>query len=362
MTNAYRAVQWNAHKRTYDLVLAGCVIGFIVLFVLFGRLFFPPPEDISIPVLIIRALGVCAILMLHLILIIGPLARITPLAAPLLYNRRHLGVSFFIVALLHGLLVIGFYGGFGIENPVLAVLDAPPNTIPFEFLGFLALIIFALMATTSHDYWLANLGDAWWKALHMLVYLAYVLVIAHVLFGVLQSEKNVIPLIMLALGVLLVISLHLYTGVREVMHDFKPNHHITDEVSSSEWVDVCSVDEINHNRARVVQIDGQERIAIFRHNNTLSAVTNVCAHQGGPLGEGKVVDGCITCPWHGYQYKPECGSSPPPYTEKIATYELRVQGRRVLLNPKPNEPGTHVEPAKFDPWPADSHPDRGAQR
>ena len=137
------------------------------------------------------------------------------------------------------------------------------------------------------------------------------------------------------------------------MRDSNQNPLLTQDSVEDNWIDVCAVDDIDHNRAKVVQIEGQDRIAIFRHNNTLSAVTNVCAHQGGPLGEGKVVDGCITCPWHGYQYKPACGSSPPPYTEKIATYELRVDGRRVLLNPEPNEPGTHVEPAAFDPWPND---------
>ncbi len=353
MTNTYRAVQWNTHKRIYDLFIALSVIGFVGSFIILGHVFFPPPEDISIPVLLIRALGVCAILMLHIILIIGPVSRITPLAMPLLYNRRHLGVSFFFVALLHGLLVTGFYGGFGIQNPILAVLDAPSGTVPFELLGFLALVIFALMAATSHDFWLANLGDAWWKTLHMLVYVAYALVIAHVLFGSLRSERNVIPLTLLALGALVVVSLHLFTGAREVMRDSNQNPLLTQDSSEDDWIDVCSVDDIDHNRAKVVQIEGQDRIAIFRHNNTLSAVTNVCAHQGGPLGEGKVVDGCITCPWHGYQYEPSCGSSPPPYTEKIATYELRVDGRRVLLNPDPNEPGTYVEPAAFDPWPID---------
>jgi nitrite reductase/ring-hydroxylating ferredoxin subunit len=29
--------------------------------------------------------------------------------------------------------------------------------------------------------------------------------------------------------------------------------------------------------------------------------------QNGPLGEGRIVDGCITCPWHGYQYRPDTG-------------------------------------------------------
>mgnify|MGYP003753304843 CR=1 FL=1 len=46
---------------------------------------------------------------------------------------------------------------------------------------------------------------------------------------------------------------------------------------------------------------------------------NVCKHQMGPLGEGKIIDGCITCPWHGYQYLPANGQSPPPFTEMVKT-------------------------------------------
>jgi sulfoxide reductase heme-binding subunit YedZ len=83
---------------------------------------------------------------------------------------------------------------------------------------------------------------------------------------------------------------------------------------------------------------------VFRDGDHLHAVTNVCAHQGGPLGEGKILDGCITCPWHGYQFRAHDGCSPPPYTEKIATYELRVEGGRVRLNPTPNPPGTPTAP------------------
>src|SRR5690606_22288973 len=89
---------------------------------------------------------------------------------------------------------------------------------------------------------------------------------------------------------------------------------------------------------------GGERIAVFRHEGTLSCVSNVCAHQNGPLGEGTIVDGCITCPWHGYQYRPEDGQSPPPFTEKIPTFNLRVIEGRVQVDPRPNPAGTRVEP------------------
>ncbi|WP_370198074.1 Rieske (2Fe-2S) protein, partial [Roseibium sp.] len=67
-------------------------------------------------------------------------------------------------------------------------------------------------------------------------------------------------------------------------------------------------------------------------------------HQNGPLGEGKVLWGCITCPWHGYQYNLADGCAPAPFTEKIATYKLKLVGSTVLLDPNALPPGTYVEP------------------
>jgi nitrite reductase/ring-hydroxylating ferredoxin subunit len=65
------------------------------------------------------------------------------------------------------------------------------------------------------------------------------------------------------------------------------------------------------------------------------------------LGEGKIVDGCITCPWHGYQYLPGNGQSPPPFKEKVSTYDLRINGSEVWLNPKPFPEGTERPGAVF---------------
>jgi nitrite reductase/ring-hydroxylating ferredoxin subunit len=60
------------------------------------------------------------------------------------------------------------------------------------------------------------------------------------------------------------------------------------------------------------------------------------------------VDGCISCPWHGWEYRPGDGCSPPPFQEKIATYQVRVDGRRVWINPAALPPGTPVEPARIE--------------
>ncbi len=338
MTDAYRLVQWNRHKRVYDLVLAGAVVGYLAVFMVGGFVLFQPPNEISPPILLMRALGSLAIVLLHVVLVIGALARLDARWVPLLYNRRHLGVTLFLVALLHGLVAIGFYGGFGVESPLTAVLAGGAGA-PWELFGFLALVVFFVMAATSHDFWLANLGPGLWKSLHMGVYAAYALVVLHVAFGALQSERHWALWALLGIGVATVVSLHVAAGVREWRRDRAG-------ASLEDWVDVGPADEIPEDRARVVCLRGRERIAVFRYDGKISALSNVCAHQGGPLGEGKIVDGCVTCPWHGYQYRPEDGQSPPPYAEKVPTYEVRVEGGRVLVNPEPRAPGTPVAPAR----------------
>lgn len=343
MSGAYRLVQWNRHKKVYDLVLAAAVGGYLALFMLGGVLLFHPPNDIAPPILLMRALGTCAIVLLHLILIIGPLHRLTPLAAPLLYNRRHLGVTCFLVALLHALVAVGFYGGFGTQHPALALLThgsfASATGFPFEWLGLIALLVFFVMAATSHDFWLKNLSPAVWKAIHMAVYPAYALVLGHIALGVIQSEPSPLYPVLMIVGAMLVTGTHLLAGLRERRADR------ASPATPDGWLDACAIGDIPESRARIVCARGEERIAIFRHGDTVSAVSNVCAHQAGPLGEGRIIDGCITCPWHGYQYHPHSGQSPPPFTEKIPTYEVRIAGDRVLVNPRPLPPGTPVPPA-----------------
>jgi nitrite reductase/ring-hydroxylating ferredoxin subunit/DMSO/TMAO reductase YedYZ heme-binding membrane subunit len=336
----YTWVNWNTHKRVYDALLAGGVALFLGGFIAVGTLAFPPPNNLTYEILLMRALAACAFVLLHVILCIGPLARLTPRLAPLLYNRRHMGVTMFLLALAHAALAVGYYGGFGVANPILAVLAGP-----FEVFGFLALLILFLMAATSHDFWLANLSPSLWKSLHMGVYVAYALLVLHVTRGALRSETNIVYPLLVGSGILLVAILHIAASARE-RRDRRLSEPRAERREPRAWLDACAVDDIPDSRARIVCLPGRERVALFRDGDAISAVSNVCAHQGGPLGEGRIVGGCITCPWHGYQYLAKNGQSPPPYTEKIPTYRVRIEGRRVLLDPEPLPPGTPVEPAR----------------
>ena len=89
-------------------------------------------------------------------------------------------------------------------------------------------------------------------------------------------------------------------------------------------------------------------MAIFRSGHSFSAVSNACAHQGGPLGEGKIPYGCVTCPWHGFSYKARNGRSPAPFTEMIPTYNMKLEDGYLFIDRKANQPGTDVEPIIFE--------------
>ena len=86
---------------------------------------------------------------------------------------------------------------------------------------------------------------------------------------------------------------------------------------------------------------------LFLYNENGDFLRKISKHQGGPLGEGKIIDGCITCPWHGYQYLPHNGQSPPPFTEKVSTYEVKLEGKTIYINQKAFEEGTDVKPCNY---------------
>jgi nitrite reductase/ring-hydroxylating ferredoxin subunit len=197
-----------------------------------------------------------------------------------------------------------------------------------------------------------------WKSLHMLVYTAYALLVLHVTFGVLQAEMHPVLVVATGFGLAMVLGLHVASAMKERGLDREPIQSTRcgqaqtarSDVRNpnpellNDFIDACAVAEIPENRARIVCLSG-ERVAIFKYDDRVSAISNVCQHQNGPLGEGKILDGCITCPWHGYQYLPDTGASPPPFVERVPTFNVRVKGGRVFVHPKPNPPGIRAEPA-----------------
>ncbi len=339
MSVGFRAVQWNRAKLVYDGILVAGTAAFIAAFVAFGAAIEAPHARPEWTGLFIRACGSCAFLMLTIILAIGPLARLDPRFLPLLYNRRHFGVLTFLIACLHVCFMLDWYMAQGLLPTLLPELMNTGDYgkfigFPFKLLGLGALLILFLMAATSHDYWLAFLTPPVWKALHMLLYLAYGLVMMHVSLGAMQSNRHVLVPILFGGAFIVVTLLHLLAGWRERRHDQGLTH--------DGWITVGPPPSIPDKAARIVIAPRGERIAVFRDGGQIGAVTNLCAHQNGPLGEGRIINGCIICPWHGYEYRLADGCAPPPFTEKLATYPVRINGGIVEVDPRPLPPGTRA--------------------
>jgi nitrite reductase (NADH) small subunit len=82
--------------------------------------------------------------------------------------------------------------------------------------------------------------------------------------------------------------------------------------------------------AREFVVDGRQ-ICIANENGKCSAMENVCAHRGGPLGQGVVEQGKIVCPWHGWQFDLATGRSEQSPTLGVEVYELKIEGEDVLV-------------------------------
>ncbi len=335
MSVGFSAVQWNRRKLIYDgIVIAGVVL-FIGTFMTVGALRNPPADMPAWINLRIKAFGTCAFVMLTIILMIGPLARLSPRFLPLLYNRRHFGVLTFLVALVHAWSVVDWFSVQGAMGDLVTEMTSSPNYgkfigFPIKALGLSGLSILFLLAATSHDFWLAFLTPRIWKALHMAVYLAYGVLVMHVALGVMQEDRRVFIPLLLGGSFALVTLLHVAAAWRE--REAAQEH--------GDWLVVGAPDSIPDKAARIVTAPDGERIAVFRDGHQIGALTNVCAHQNGPIGEGCILNGLVTCPWHGYEYRLEDGCAPPPFTEKLATYRVRLRDGIVEVDPNALPPGT----------------------
>jgi nitrite reductase/ring-hydroxylating ferredoxin subunit/uncharacterized membrane protein len=94
----------------------------------------------------------------------------------------------------------------------------------------------------------------------------------------------------------------------------------------SEWTRALDEAELQEGRPRHVQV-GDLPVMLVRTGGRLYALVDRCAHRGGPLSDGEIADGCVTCPWHGSRFRLEDGSverGPAAYPQP--RLETRVNG------------------------------------
>ena len=99
-----------------------------------------------------------------------------------------------------------------------------------------------------------------------------------------------------------------------------------------DWVDIGSAEELAGTPLKSCKVQTTP-IAVSFKDGQFGAVSNVCNHVGGPLGEGRLDGDYITCPWHGWKFHRRTGVGEPGFEQdRVPAFPVKVESGRVLVN------------------------------
>ncbi|MBM4132757.1 MAG: Rieske 2Fe-2S domain-containing protein [Nitrospira sp.] len=96
---------------------------------------------------------------------------------------------------------------------------------------------------------------------------------------------------------------------------------------------VARAEEIPVGGAKVVEVNARE-IALFNVNGTFYAIYNICPHQGGPLGEGRLKGHVVSCPWHDLAFDVRSGLATDGGGNCVGSYQVLVNDGEVFVGPR----------------------------
>jgi nitrite reductase/ring-hydroxylating ferredoxin subunit/uncharacterized membrane protein len=107
------------------------------------------------------------------------------------------------------------------------------------------------------------------------------------------------------------------------------DHAPEEETPPSDFVGVLAGTELPEGTMKQV-IAGTVPVMLARQGGQVYALANTCSHLGGPLAEGTLERGCVTCPWHGSQFALQDGRVlNGPATFPQPAYETRVRNGQI---------------------------------
>ena len=109
---------------------------------------------------------------------------------------------------------------------------------------------------------------------------------------------------------------------------------------------LCLTSEILEGKSKSFSISDEkglkEDIAVFNIHGNYYAISDTCAHKGGPLSQGILEEDVVTCPWHGWKYNVRTGKSPHLGGDSINGFVTKVIGNKLYIAPIPSRLGKKV--------------------
>jgi len=98
------------------------------------------------------------------------------------------------------------------------------------------------------------------------------------------------------------------------------------------WYDLGPVETLAGRALREVRI-GRVRLALTYSDGTFGAISGVCNHVGGPLGEGRLDGDYVVCPWHQYKFHCRTGEGEPGFEkDAVPRFTLKEEGGHLWVD------------------------------
>ncbi|RPH43489.1 MAG: nitrite reductase small subunit NirD [Burkholderiales bacterium] len=100
-----------------------------------------------------------------------------------------------------------------------------------------------------------------------------------------------------------------------------------------DWLDVCAVDDVPLQGARVLKRPRGGDVALFRSAaGAVFALLDRCPHKGGPLSQGIVFGERVACPLHNWSIGLADGQAAAPDVGCARPFAVRVADGRVWMD------------------------------
>jgi nitrite reductase (NADH) small subunit len=96
------------------------------------------------------------------------------------------------------------------------------------------------------------------------------------------------------------------------------------------WTKVARVDEVPAESVIEVMV-GPEPYAICNSGGEIRALSGVCIHQGGPLGQGQIHEGHVVCPFHMWEFDCRTGEYDYNPAMRVPTYPVKVENGEIFI-------------------------------
>jgi len=106
-------------------------------------------------------------------------------------------------------------------------------------------------------------------------------------------------------------------------------------MAQESWIDVGSAEDLARRPLQQVTV-GRKHLALSCVDGAFGAISGVCNHVGGPLGQGSLDGDYVVCPWHYWKFHRRTGEGEPGYeADRVPRHEVKVENGRVLVSAEP---------------------------